>query len=83
MQSKGKWLRCGFLYKARSETRSISTMDLEAVHDEVLEQKDQANAAFLLPGSGLAGGRNPLETTGKAHPNPAHPGGRARPCWHR
>ena len=29
-------------------------MDLAAPHDEVLTQKDQANAAFLLHGYGLA-----------------------------
>ena len=40
--------------KARSEARSISFMDLAAPHDEVLTQKDQANAAFLLHGYGLA-----------------------------
>jgi len=28
-------------------------MDLEAPHDDVLTQKDQANTAFLLHGSGL------------------------------
>jgi len=40
-------------------------MDLAAPHDDVLTQKDQANAAFLLHGYGLAPLRrriNELET---------------------
>ena len=53
MQWKRKWLRRGFLRKVRSEGRGISFMDLEAPHDEVLAQKDQASSAFLLHGSGL------------------------------
>jgi len=52
MQSKPKWLRRGFLRQARSEARSLSFMDLEAPHDEVLAQKDQANAGFRLHGYG-------------------------------
>jgi hypothetical protein len=35
-------------------------MDLAAPHDDVLTQKDQANTAFLLPGSGLELGLSPL-----------------------
>ena len=52
MQEKRQWLRRGFLRKARSEVRSISFMDLEAPHDDVLTKKDQVNTAFLLHGSG-------------------------------
>ncbi len=43
MQQKRKWLRRGFLGKARSEARGISFMDLAALHDEVLARKAQAN----------------------------------------
>ena len=52
------WLRRGFLRKARSEARGISFMDLVAPCDDVLAQKDQANNAFLLHGSGI--GRRPI-----------------------
>jgi hypothetical protein len=52
MEQKRKWLRRGFLRKARSEARRLSFMDLEALRDEVLAQKDQANTAFLLHGYG-------------------------------
>jgi len=41
------------LRKARSEARSLSFMDLAAPHDDVLTQKDQANAVFLLHGYAL------------------------------
>jgi len=44
------------LRKARSEARSLSFMDLAAPHDDVLTQKDQANAVFLLHGCGLKEG---------------------------
>ena len=53
MQWKRKGLRRGFLCKARSESCSISFMDLAAPHDDVLAQKDQANTVFLLHGYGL------------------------------
>jgi len=52
MRWKRKWLSRGFLRKARSEARSLSFMDLAAPHDEVLAQKDQADAVFLLHGYG-------------------------------
>jgi len=53
MQLKRKWLRRGFLRQAGSAVRGLSFMDLEAPHDDVLTQKDQTNAAFLLHGYGL------------------------------
>jgi len=46
------------LRKARSAGRGLSFMGLVVSQDEVLAQKDQANAAFRLPGSGL--GKRPI-----------------------
>jgi predicted CXXCH cytochrome family protein len=66
MQWQRKWLRRGFLGKARSEARSKSFMDLAALHDEVLTQKDQANTcvatAWLRLSMPVPAWRNPVTT---------------------